>query len=468
MRRRRLRRFGTVRVRTTVAATAVVAVALAAGGAMLVKVLTSSLEHNRQGVAVSQAVNVANLAASGHLPGVLASPNEDTTLSQVVDQHNGVVAASANIVGEPPVAPFVPLGEQRLIYRMQTLTATDGGSSLLVAIGAQLGGHPVTVFSAVSLEATDAAVQTVILGLAIGLPFLLVLVAATTWVIVGRALRPIELIRAEVAEISDHDLHRRVPHPAVEDEVARLARTMNSMLDRLETSSEQQRRFVADASHELRSPLAAIRTELEVGLARGEDTDWPATAEEILLDEERMERLVTSLLALARLEADRRPPPNEQVDLGAVVHEVVRAREGLGPAAVRSEVADGVHALISPFQARQIVTNLVDNAQRHALREVFVTVLAGEDGMAQLVVTDDGPGVAPPDREIVFERFTRVDESRSHDAGGAGLGLAIVRDIVVRHHGRVAFTDGAIGARIVVTLPSSSAAAPAARTDEPG
>ncbi|MGI8752157.1 MAG: sensor histidine kinase [Acidimicrobiales bacterium] len=374
-----------------------------------------------------------------------------------MDQHNRVVAASANVAGEPPVAPFVALGDQRLIHRVQTITATDGGPSLLVALGAQLGGHPVTVFSAVSLEATDAAVQTVIVGLAIGLPFLLILVAFTTRVIVGRALRPIELIRAEVAEITDHDLHRRVPHPAVEDEVARLARTMNSMLDRLETSSAQQRRFVADASHELRSPLAAIRTELEVGLARGAATDWPAAAGDLLLDEARMERLVTSLLVLARLEADHSPPTTDPVDVGTIVREDLRAREGLDGVAIRAEVTDGVRALISASQARQVVANLVDNAQRHARAEVVVTVAPADDGMAQLVVTDDGPGISPADRDVVFERFTRLDESRSHDAGGAGLGLAIVRDIVVRHQGRVAFTDGAVGARIVVALPSPRA-----------
>lgn len=456
MRRRRLRRFGTVRVRTTVAATVVVAMALAAGGAMLVSILTSSLEHNRQGIAVTQAVDIADLATTGQLPRVLASPNEDATLSQVVDEHNQVIAASANIAGQPPVAPFAPLGGQRVVRHVQTLPWTDGGPSLLVALGGHLGGRPVNVFTAVSLEASDTAVQTVVLGLAIGLPFLLVLVAMTTWVIVGRALRPIDLIRAEVAEITDHDLHRRVPHPAVEDEVARLARTMNSMLDRLETSSEQQRRFVADASHELRSPLAAIRTELEVGLARGPATDWPATAGEILLDEARMERLVTSLLALARLEADHRPPTTEPVDLGTIVVDDVRARGSLNGVAVRCEVTEPVPALISAFQARQVVANLVDNAQRHARHEVVVTVAPGADGMAQLVVTDDGPGISPAEREVVFERFTRLDESRSHDVGGAGLGLAIVRDIVARHQGHVAFTDGAVGARIVVALPSSA------------
>lgn len=453
MLRRALRLFAPVRVRTTLAATAVVAGALAVGGVTLVSVLSSSLENNRKNVAFAQAGDIAGLAASGHLPTTLVSPNEDATLAQVVDQHNRVIAASANIAGEPPVAPFTPLGDQRSVHRVQTLAATDGGPSLVVAVGARLNGSPVTVLAAVSVEATDAAVQTLILGLGFGLPLLLILVAATTWVIVGRTLRPIDSIRAEVAEITTHDLNRRVPEPAVDDEVGRLAHTMNLMLDRLETSAEQQRRFVADASHELRSPLAAIRAELEVGLARGADTNWPATANEILLDEARMERLVTALLVLARLEVDHRPPTTEATDLSQVVNEVVSANRQPPDVTVRTEVAEGVLAMISAGQARQVATNLIDNAQRHARRDVHVTVAPGDNGTVSLVVADDGPGVPLHAREMVFERFTRLDEARHDDGGGAGLGLSIVRDIVVRHHGRVEFTDAAVGARVVVALP---------------
>lgn len=461
MRRRWLRALGPVRVRTTLAATLVVALALSIGGVALVRVLSASLDHNRRSVAVAQAVNIAGLAASGHLPATLASLTEETTLSQVVDSHNQVIAASANIAGEPPLAPFTPTAQGPTVADVRGLAATDG-PSLVVALGAHLGARPVTVFTAVSLEATDAAVNTVILGLVLGLPSLLLLVAVTTWVIVGRALRPIEAIRSEVAEITTHDLHRRVPDPAVDDEVARLSRTMNSMLDRLEISAEQQRRFVADASHELRSPLAAIRAELEVGLARGTATDWPATANDILFDEARMERLVTSLLMLARLEADRRPLPADTVDLSRIVGDEIRDRTGLRGAPVRAEVTPGLRARISGFQAQQIVTNLVDNAQRHARGQVVVTLAPGADHTVKLIVDDDGPGVAPADREVIFERFTRLDESRNHEAGGAGLGLAIVRDIVVRHHGTVAFTDGAVGGRIVVALPAGldSAATP--------
>lgn len=434
------------------AATVIVALAITSGAAALVSVLRTSLERNRENVAVAQAVNIAGLAASGHLPAVLASPNEETTLSQVVDQQNQVIAASANITGEAPVAPFSPAGDRRSVRRVRALAVTDGGPSLLVALRSNLGDRPVTIFTAVSLDATDTAVQTVILGLALGLPVLLLLVGATTWVIVGRALRPIDAIRAEVAEITTHDLHRRVPDPAVDDEVGRLAQTMNSMLDRLERSAERQRRFVADASHELRSPLAAIRAHLEVGLARGAATDWPATANDILLDEARMERLVAALLVLARIEATPPNPSNETVDLAEIVTDDLRSRPGRPGVTVTAELAGGAHVGLTSAQARQVITNLVDNAQSHAHHEVIVSVARRDGPTVSLVVTDDGPGVAPGDRAMVFERFTRLDEARS--GGGAGLGLAIVRDIVVGQGGSVAFTDGAVGARVVVLLPA--------------
>ncbi len=460
-----MRLLGPVRLRTTLAATVVVAIALAFGAFVLVRFLRGSLEQNRESVAAAQAVDIAGLAGSGRLPTTLGSPSEDTTLSQVVDQHNRVVAASANIDGEAPVGNFSPLGSSHVVRHLQTMEATDGGPSLLYALGAELGGRPVTVFTAVSLDATDQAVRTVIVDLAFGLPLLLLLVAAMTWVIVGRALRPIDAIRAEVAEITNHDLHRRVPEPAVHDEVGRLAQTMNSMLERLEASSERQRRFVADASHELRSPLTAIRAALEVGLAQGNATDWSSTAADILLDEGRLERLVTELLVLARLEADRDPSPTESTDLAKIVTDDLRVRTERPGIVVRSEATGGTQARISTPRARQVVVNLVDNAQRHARREVVVTVVADGDGTVELVVTDDGPGIAPGDRQAVFERFTRLDEARSDNYGGAGLGLAIVRDIVSRHHGSVAFTDAAIGARVVVVLPTT--ASPANDQDRP-
>ncbi len=170
-----------------------------------------------------------------------------------------------------------------------------------------------------------------------------------------------------------------------------------------------------------------------------------------------MERLVRSLLALARLEVDPRSDLSETVNLSELVTDELRRRPIRAGVAVRSDVTAGVHAIIADAQARQVVTNVVDNAERHANGQVVVTVRSDDDTeSASLIVADDGPGVAPGEREVVFGRFTRLDESRNDSSGGAGLGLAIVRDIVVRNHGTVAFTDGAVGARVVVNLRSSS------------
>ncbi len=448
--------MGSVRVRTTLAATAVVAVALALAGVALVHVLRVSLQQNRESAAATQAANIAALASSGRLLPTLASPNEDASLSQVIDPSNQVLAASANIIGEPAVAPFAPLGDGHAVRQVKHLPVGEGGPALVYLLGGHLGGRPVTILTVVSLNATEQAVQTVVVGLAIGLPLLLAVVGAMAWVIVGRALRPIDAIRAEVSEITNHDLHRRVPEPAVADEVGRLARTMNSMLERLEASSQRQRRFVADASHELRSPLSAIRTQLEVGVARGDATDWPTTAQEVLVDEGRMERLVKNLLVLARLEVSGEAEESETVDLGEVVRHDLAARVERRGVALRAEVASPARATIGPEAARQIVTNLVDNAQRHARHHVVITVRTDDRVGVTLVVDDDGPGVDPSEREVIFERFARLDQARSPRDGGAGLGLAIVRDVVVRHGGSVAFTDGATGARVVVALPAPS------------
>jgi len=452
--------LGSVRVRTTLAATAVVALALALAGVALVHVLRVSLQQNREGVAATQAADIAALASSGRLLPTLASPNEDATLSQVIDPGNQVLAASANVIGEPAVAPFAPLGDRHAVRQVKHLPVSEGGPALVYLLGGHLGGRPVTILTVVSLDATEQAVQTVVVGLVIGLPLLLAVVGAMAWVIIGRALRPIDAIRAEVSEITNHDLHRRVPEPAVADEVGRLARTMNSMLERLEASSQRQRRFVADASHELRSPLSAIRTQLEVGVARGDATDWPTTAQEVLVDEARMERLVTNLLVLARLEVGGEGPAGETVDLGDVVRHDLAARVERRGVALRAEVASPARAAIGPEAARQIVTNLVDNAQRHARHHVVITVRTDDRVGVTLVVDDDGPGVDPSEREVIFERFARLDHARSPSDGGAGLGLAIVRDVVVRHGGSVAFTDGATGARVVVVLPALSSPPP--------
>ncbi|HEX3668046.1 MAG TPA: HAMP domain-containing protein, partial [Acidimicrobiia bacterium] len=256
----RLRRLGTVRVRTTFVATLVVGIALVVGGVLLVRLLHSSLVDNVQTAAELRARDVAASLEGGAAPSTLTVAGEEKSLIQVLDRTGAVVASSDNVAGEPPVARLAA-GDARTIER---LPISDHDPYRVVARDTE--DHQFTVLVAQSLGPADSSTALVGRVLFAGIPILLVLVAGTTWFVAGRALRPVERIRAQVAAISAQDLDRRVPEPTGEDEIARLARTMNAMLDRLERSQDRQRRFVSDASHELRSPIATIHHQLEVAL----------------------------------------------------------------------------------------------------------------------------------------------------------------------------------------------------------
>ena len=286
-------------------------------------------------------------------------------------------------------------------------------------------------------------------------PLLIALVGFAVWYLAGRALRPVEAIRAEAEEITGTTIHRRVPEPATDDEVGRLARTMNAMLDRLEESSQRQRRFVSDASHELRSPLASIRANLEVALRNSDRADWPAVAGRALAEDERMENMVTDLLDLARLDETTEGTPIEslpEVDLDELVlDETVRPHRV--PVDTTRVSAGRVHGRRE--QLARVVRNLLDNADRHARSRVALALQNG-DGTVELTVDDDGPGIPADDRERVFDRFTRLDDGRARDAGGLGLGLAMVKTIVEGHGGTIEIDDAPLGgARVAVRLPAA-------------
>ncbi|TWP52114.1 HAMP domain-containing histidine kinase [Lentzea tibetensis] len=287
-------------------------------------------------------------------------------------------------------------------------------------------------------------------GIALSITSLVgLMVFATT----GRVLRPVEAMRQELAEINENNLTRRVPVPDMDNEIMRLAVTINETMDRVHRAMEDTRRFVADASHELRSPLAALRAELEIALSHPKLADWPAVVSNALDDAERLQELTTDLLLLARLDAEA-ALREEPVDLTAVVQrEVVRRRltevELVTDVEARPVLVAGRRAQLS-----RLLGNLLDNAERHASSTVTVRLRGGPE--AVLEVTDDGPGIPLPDRERVFDRFTRLDDARTRDAGGAGLGLAIARRIASRHHGTLEATDAADfhGIRFVATLPA--------------
>ncbi|MFJ6793499.1 sensor histidine kinase [Streptomyces sp. NPDC091268] len=445
----------TVRARATAGACLVVAAALGLASFALLALLGTNLRRNAENDARRQAQTVAQLAAAGKLDRV-RPVGRGVEFVQVVGADGRILYTSPALAGEPPFpppGPGMPAPGTRSHTR-KVRPAEGEHRQRIVQIVTDTPEGIVTVYAGASLRDADAADDTTTAALAIGVPLLLATVALVTWRVTGRALQPVEEIRAEVAAISERDLHRRVPVPATRDEVARLAQTMNATLDRLEASGVRQRRFIADASHELRSPLTVLRTQLEVALAVRDPQLWPELISGALEDIERLQRLSSDLLLLARIDAAQ-PVAAVPLSLTALVQDTVDARLG-DRVPVRTDLAPGVEVSGSGLWLGRIVTNLLDNAQRFADREVRVVLRpdgAGPAPGAVLEVTDDGPGIAPQDRERVFERFTRLDDARSRDHGGAGLGLAIARDLTAHHGGTLTAEDAPRGARMVVRLP---------------
>ncbi|WP_329023445.1 sensor histidine kinase [Streptomyces sp. NBC_00690] len=314
-------------------------------------------------------------------------------------------------------------------------------------------GTTVTVFGGAPRATEQEAVESVRDAMLIGLPALLVVVGAVTWLVTRRALRPVEDIRAEMAAITaSEDLSRRVPEPDSHDEIARLARTTNETLAALEASVERQRRFVADASHELRSPIASLRTQLEVGEAHPDLLDVSGA----VADTVRLQQLAADLLLLARLDAGERPG-RARLDLGAMVREEASQRTH-DRIAVTVDVVDGLDVVGSRSQLARVLGNLLDNAQRHADESVTAAVRAEGDRIV-LTVADDGEGIPELERERIFERFVRLDDARTRDDGGAGLGLAIARDVAERHGGTLTVRQGPQGGALFeVSLPGAPGA----------
>jgi signal transduction histidine kinase len=335
---------------------------------------------------------------------------------------------------------------------------TIGGSRLGLSGELRVIGEPAdaenpqTVLVAMSVAEVEGSLQVVRTAMIVGAPLLVGGFAMVCWLLVGSALRPVAALRRGAEDITTTRQAGRLPVPDADDEVRRLALTLNDMLERLERSSARQRSFVADAAHELRSPLTAIRTQLEVARAHPQQADWPQVSTNALADVERLSRLVDDLLVLARLE-DGAVPPVEAVDLAHVADKIV-ART-VADVSLRREGDDEVIVRADVDAMQRVVANLVDNAVRYAATTVIVDVRDGAGGGAVVSVADDGPGIPAEQRDHVFERFTRLDHARSRDAGGAGLGLAIVRELVRSQGGEVSLEDNAPGLRAVVRLPET-------------
>ena len=426
-------RWRTVRVRLTLAATVVAGLVVLLAGLWLVRTVDSSLRDRQRDQDVQRLTELRAELEQGRRPGELevVVPGRTTYFEIRVDQRQ--------IAATPGYEQLAAGRVMRTTARVQTTTGL------------------VELVAASPLEPIERSVDAVRGGLLAALPLLVAGAAALTWILAGRALRPVEAIRAEVESISGSTLDRRVPVPDSGDEVARLARTMNAMLDRLEDASARQQRFVADASHELRSPVAAIRTELEVAQRTAASGDWPVVAERLLAEEARLEAVIADLLLLATLDEGAPIPEAVPVDVAAEAREEARRR-----APDRTGVVVDVDAPAAAVvrgnrtQLRRALANLLDNAGRHARTTVRLSVHE-RDGRVRVLVDDDGPGIPAADRERVFERFVRLDDHRARGGvGGAGLGLSLVRRIADRHHGTAIVDTAPLGGtRVVLDLPAA-------------
>jgi signal transduction histidine kinase len=433
-----------VRFRITAAAVLVVAAVLLAAGAVLVALQRASLTDGIDRTLEQRGDDVESLISTGDIPpDGLAQINEGFV--QILAPDGGVALSTQNLANEPPLifpvdAPFhltvpVPVVDDDR-FRVHGRVLEDG----------------TVMFVAASFDQVEESSSALVSSLALALPIVLGVLAGLVWWLVGRTLEPVEAIRSEVAGFGSRDLHRRVPTSGTGDEIDRLAVTMNEMLSRLEISIEQQQQFVADASHELRSPLTRLRSQIELEMRIGGGAE--ATLESLHEDVIEMQRIVEDLLYLARMDAGQTRLTSATLDFDDIVlGEAEKAAMNAG-IDVHTRGVMAVSVIGDEIRLRRAVSNLLENAVRHAEARV-VLELRNDGDWAVLEVRDDGSGVPAGVSGKIFERFGRGDESRSSTVGGTGLGLAIARDIAAAHGGSVELLNpGDEGAIFELRLPA--------------
>jgi signal transduction histidine kinase len=427
-----------------------VAVVLSVGGYLMLALLRTELIETAQDDGLREAKRIATLAQRGILPAELPRSGDLSTAVQVT-QTGAVISGTPNALNRKLFAMEELKPGQSRTEERETLPIDENGPFRIISIGTKTPSGNATVYVAVDIEDIDEFVDlTAELG-GISLIVLVLSLAGVFWVVIGRTLAPVAAIQTRADAITGSALHQRVPEPVGRDEISDLARTINAMLGRLEGSAKRQEAFVGDAAHELRSPIASLQARLETGLGTAEPAEQPLL-HDLLRETTRMGRLVEHLLLLARSDAGTISHDRVPVDLDDLIREAAASFESESVSVDISQV-EPVQVLGQPALLEQVVSNLLDNAGRFADSRIDVSLHADE-GHAVLAVDDDGPGIPPELREDVFERFVRVDESRERGTGGAGLGLAIVAEIVRIHAGEVQVNESSSGgARVRVLLP---------------
>jgi signal transduction histidine kinase len=440
-----------LRARLTLITSVGLALALAAAAVLLVNALRVALIRGLDDSARQGAVEVAALIDQNRLPNPVPVPG--TITIQVLDARGRIIDVSP---GADRLVPMLSPAQAQTAARTGQASMLAGPPlglpSLLRVVAVGASGHQV-VIAAVSYAQASDSLATLAKALIIGTPLLFGLLALATWLVTGYTLRPIAALRRGAAEVTETGVPRDLPVPPARDEVRSLAVTLNDMLSRLADAQQRQRDLVSDTAHELRSPIASIRAQLEVALDHPDGVDWPETARDVHADTLRLARLTEDLLLLARLDGQhlRRRP----TDLSAVCGSVV-ARYTAARVPVRADAGAPYVVAGDPDALSRLLVNLLDNAVRHAASQVCVSV-RGDDGWAVLTVSDDGPGIPAEDAERAFGRFSRLDDARNrtedHGVQGSGLGLAIVRSTAEAHGGSISLSDAGPGLRAEVRLP---------------
>jgi signal transduction histidine kinase len=484
-----------LRARVTITAALGLVVAFAAADLLLFNALRVSLTRSVDDYARSGASQVAALINANRLPDPVPVAAGTITI-QVLDSAGDITDAS------PDADLLVPV-----VSAAQARSLADGGGALLIRgapfdmpsllrVAAVRADDGQLVIAAVPYSATSGSLNVVARALVIFTPVLFLAFTGAIWLVTGSTLRPIGALRRGAARVTETGVPADLPVPEARDEVRSLALTLNDMLSRLAEAQQRQRALVSDTAHELRSPIASIRTQLEVALDFPDGQDWATTARDVHADVLRLARLAEDLLLLARLDeqagtngaglngagsngaggangaraaddAAWRDAPADLLSLGrSVADRYCDARVPVTVLPPDTEPGAGqpgevVLAVGDAGRLERLMVNLVDNAVRYAKSSVVVSVRR-DGAWAELSVTDDGSGIPEADRERVFGRFARLDDARSRDgaeAGGAGLGLAIVR-ATAQAYGGTAYLEAAVpppGLRAVVRLPAARA-----------
>lgn len=446
-----------VRARVTFATVGVLAIIVTFGALAIVALVHQSLISSLDASALTRARDVSALLMHSAAQATLPTPVDGSSLVQVVDRTNTVISASTNVLGEPPILSRSPSAIHDTFVTLQTLPIGNQSQSFRVATHpATLPGGPGWVYVATLLSHVDTATSTLSWSLAAAVPSLIVIVALTIRSAVGRSLKPIESIRRQAAAIG-LDPSQRVPVPGSRDEVSRLAVTVNHMLDLLEASALKQKRFIGDASHELRSPLATLRAQVDVALNPLTRSDALAALRAVQVQALRMSSLIDDLLFLARTDEGRQRDDLEPVDLDEIVIDEFHRMEQLGQVSVRLVDLQAVRTAGRRGDLARLVRNIGDNAVRHARSTVSIS-LTEMGGDAVITIANDGIPIPAEDRLRIFDRFTRLDPARARSAAGgsgSGLGLAIASEIAASHGGRITTEspDRDDGAVFVVSLP---------------